>query len=90
MAYVSVKNDDKLKKLFAEIFTDNFMQRYTNFETFSHFQYAGAVIANWQAAKIIYNEELLDLFVKESTQFTSFDQMVKTATNECYKNNKGE
>lgn len=78
--YVRIQNDEKLKKLLQEIFTDAFMFRYTNFETFRYFQYSSAVICNWEAETMVYDEDLLNLFVKESTDFFTFDEMVKKAT----------
>lgn len=78
--YVRVRNDEKLKNLLQEIFTDEFMFQYTNFETFRYFKYSSAVICNWEAETMIYDEDLLNLFVKESTDFFTFEEMVKKAT----------
>lgn len=78
--YVRIHNDEKLKKLLDEIFTDEFMSQYTNFETFRYFKYSSAVICNWEAETMIYDEELLNLFVKESTNFSTFNEMVEKAT----------
>lgn len=77
--YITVNNDEKLKNLLKEIFTDQFMQDCTNFENFEYFKYSSAVICNWDAPKMVYDETLLNLFVKESTVFTTFDEMVKKA-----------
>ena len=82
MAFVTVKNDETLKRFFESIFTDAFMKTYTNFESFEYFRYSSAVIADWTAAEMVYNEELLDLFVRESTRFQSFDEMIRAAVAE--------
>ena len=82
MAFVTVKNDEALKRFFESIFTDAFMRVHTNFESFEFFQYSSAVIADWTAAEMVYNEELLDLFVRESTRFQSFDEMIRAAVAE--------
>ena len=82
MAFVRVKNDDTLKGFFEGIFSDAFMQRHTNFESFEFFRYSSAVITDWTAAEMVYNEELLDLFVRESTCFHSFNEMIRAAVAE--------
>lgn len=78
--YITIENSEKLRGLLKEIFTGDFMQEYTNFTSFEYFRYSSAVIVNWNAEKMIYDEDLLNLFVRESTRFRSFDEMVKTAT----------
>ncbi|MBQ2782869.1 MAG: hypothetical protein IJO41_04245 [Oscillospiraceae bacterium] len=80
MSYVTVRNDARLKKLLQEIFTDEFMQQHTNFENFTYFCYSSAVITNWEADPMVYDEDLLNRFVQESTEFDTFDNMVRTAT----------
>ena len=82
--YVYVNMDDGLRGLLAEIFTDEFMRKNTNFENFEGFQYSSAVIVNWNAEKMVYAQLLMDNFVKESTRFSSWDEMVKTATDERF------
>ena len=88
--YITVHNDEKLKRLLNEIFTDAFMAEYTNFQTFAHFKYSSAVICNWEAEQMVYDEKLLNLFVKESTSFENFDEMVKKATDVKFRTAKGE
>ena len=83
--YITVDNDERLKRLLREIFTDSFMQEHTNFQTLAHFKYSSAVICDWEAERMIYDEDLLTLFVKESTQFGSFDEMVRKATDEAFR-----
>lgn len=85
MAYITINNDDKFKKLLNDIFTDEFMRQCTNFESFEYFKYSSAVIANWEAEKMVYDEKLLDMFVNESTRFSSFDEMVRTASDRRFK-----
>ncbi len=78
--YVYVEMDDKLKWLLKEIFNDTFMQENTNFDTFQAFQFSSAVIANWNAKEMVYAKLLMDGFVKESTRFSTWDEMVEAAT----------
>lgn len=61
------------------MFTDEFMEKYTSFQTFEAFRYSSAVLVNWDADIWHYSPELLDLFVRESTCFTSWDEMVRAA-----------
>ena len=68
-AYVPMSPDDK--KLLEMIFTDEFMQAETNFEAFRDFQSSSA-------------EEVFDGFVRESTRFTSWDEMVRTAADRAF------
>ena len=85
MAYVSVENGEKIRSLLKEIFNDSFMQEYTNFQTFAFFQYSSAVIANWNADPMVYDESLMDYFVRESTCFASWNEMVMKATDLRFK-----
>jgi len=77
--YVRVEMDERLRGLLNIIFTDEFMQEYTNFENFEAFQYSSAVITNWKAEHMVYAQLLMDGFVNESTKFSTWDEMVKTA-----------
>ncbi|MDR1573091.1 MAG: hypothetical protein LBS24_02145 [Clostridiales Family XIII bacterium] len=77
--YEFVGNSDKLKGLLEEVFTDEFMRCNTNFENFEAFRYSGAVIINWDAEVLIYNRERLDSFVNESTSFSTWNEMIKSA-----------
>ena len=82
-AYVPMSPDDK--KLLEMIFTDEFMQAETNFEAFRDFQSSSAVFTNWKSDIMVYNEEVFDGFVRESTRFTSWDEMVRLQTGHCPK-----
>lgn len=77
--YVTVKMDQELRKLLDTIFTDQFMKENTNFENFEAFQYSSAVIANWKAENMVYAQLLMDGFVRESTRFETWDEMVRAA-----------
>lgn len=77
--YITINNDEKIKNLLIYIFTDGFMKKYTNFDNFDYFKYSSAVICNWESEKMVYDEKLLNLFIKESTKFSTFDEMVKKA-----------
>lgn len=80
--FVPMSPDDK--KLLAEIFTDEFMQAKTNFKTFEGFQFSSAVFVNWKSDIMVYNEEVLDNFVRESTKFSSWEEMVCVAVDQAF------
>lgn len=82
--YVQVEVDDRLRKLLNIIFSDEFMQANTNFENFEAFQYSSAVITNWKSDHMVYAQLLMDNFVKESTCFQSWDEMVKIACDQKF------
>lgn len=82
--YVSLTNAPELMKLLEDIFTDEFMQQHTRFENFDGFKFSSAVMVNWKADTIVYAPLLLDSFVRESTQFGDWDEMVRTATSLRY------
>ena len=82
--YVSLTNAPELMKLLEDIFTDEFMQKHTRFENFDGFKFSSAVMVNWKADTIVYAPLLLDSFVKESTQFADWDEMVRSATSLRY------
>ena len=82
--YVHVEVDDRLRKLLNIIFSDEFMQANTNFENFEAFQYSSAVITNWKSDNMVYAQLLMDNFVKESTCFQSWDEMVKIACDQKF------
>lgn len=82
--YVSLTNAPELMKLLEDIFTDEFMQQHTRFENFDGFKFSSAVMVNWKADTIVYAPLLLDSFVRESTQFSDWDEMVRTATSQRY------
>ena len=82
--YTVVDVDDKLRQLFDEIFNDDFMKANTNFDNFEGFKYSSAVIVNWTTDQMIYADYLMDGFVRESTRFQSWDEMVKTAADERF------
>ena len=82
--YVSINNTQELKDLMNRIFTDEFMQKHTNFENFEGFRYSSAVMASWDAPRLVYSLVVFNNFVKESTEFDSWDEMVKAATDEAF------
>lgn len=78
--FVRLTDGRKLFALFEDIFTDKFMARFTRFQGFDGFCYSSAVIVNWNADTLIYSKTLLDSFVRESTDFSDWDEMVRKAT----------
>ncbi|MCI8647841.1 MAG: hypothetical protein HFE76_13870 [Firmicutes bacterium] len=85
--YVVVDTNAEFRKLLKTVFSDAFMKKYTTFENFEGFQYSSAVMTNWEADQMIYSRAVFDNFVKESTQFSSWDQMVMTAADEAFGTN---
>ena len=47
---------------------------------FEGFQYSSAVITNWNSDHMVYARLLMDNFVKESTRFNSWEEMVMAAS----------
>ena len=84
MAFLRVEATPELRKYITTIFTDEFMQKYTNFTNFMDFQSSSSVFLNWGSILWVYNEEVFDGFVKESTQFSSWNEMVKAAADETF------
>lgn len=75
MSVVFADYSDKVKSWFKLCFNDAFMQKYTRFQTFEAFQYSSAVFVNWKTETLIYNEDIFDGFVDESTQFKTWEEM---------------
>ena len=82
--YITVKAGKEFWDMLDMIFTDEFMQKYTNFENFEYFRYSSAVMVNWGSAFMIYQENVFNNFVIESTQFQTWDEMVRTAADERF------
>lgn len=89
MSFVRVDNDESFQALLQDIFTDDFMRENTRFQTFEGFRYSSAVIANWDADPMVYNEALLDYFVKESTVFPAWEDMVRAAADRRFGSGSG-
>ena len=84
MAFIKVEATPQLRKHINAIFTDEFMRENTNFTCFMDFQSSSSVFLNWNSYLWVYNEEVFDGFVKESTRFSSWEEMVKTATDKAF------
>ena len=82
--YIRVKAGKEFWDLLDMIFTDEFMQKYTNFENFEYFRYSSAVMVNWGEAYMIYQEDVFNNFIIESTQFQTWDEMVMKAADERF------
>lgn len=74
----------KLRALLEDIFTDDFMAAHTRFSDFASLRYSSAVIVNWEADTLIFSQTLLDTFVRESTSFASWDELVRAAVGARY------
>ena len=62
MAFIRVEATPDLRKYITTIFTDEFMQKYTNFTCFMDFQSSSSVFLNWGSILWVYNEEVFDGF----------------------------
>ncbi|MBV7276856.1 hypothetical protein I6U48_28715 [Clostridium sp. PL3] len=82
--YEYVEYTEKLKSLLEDIFNEEFMQDNTRFSGFESFKYSSAVFINWDADQLIYNKEVFDNFVKESTNFSSWEEMVQAGTSKYF------
>lgn len=82
-------NDDKkvkslvriaeTKEELFELFSDEFMKKYTNLDSFEAFTFSSAVFIQWQAEDIIGTREAFDCCVKGKTQFNTWEEMYRTA-----------
>ncbi len=84
MGFAYIDDAPQVMRLLNDIFTEEFMGKHTRFQSFEGFRYSSAVIINWDAERMVYNTELLDHFVRESTDFASWDEMVRAATEARY------
>ena len=83
--FVFLENAPELMRLLEDIFTDDFMQEYTRFESFEGFRYSSAVTGQLEGRYPDLRPPLLDAFVKESTDFATWDEMVRSATGLRYR-----
>ena len=72
-------------RLLEDIFTDDFMQEYTRFESFEGFRYSSAEKDTWKADTLNYAPPLLAANVKESPDYATWDEMVRSATGLRYR-----
>ena len=82
--YIRVKAGDDFWNLMNMIFTDQFMKKHTNFDSFEYFRYSSAVMVNWGGEYMIYPEKVFNNFIVESTEFSNWDQMVMAAADERF------
>lgn len=84
MAFQYVDYPQEMKDLLDKIFTDTFMQANSRFQSFEGFRYSSAVFVNWNADQLVYDDMVFNNFVKESTRFSTWDDMVLAATDQCF------
>ncbi len=84
MDYEYVEYTKELKELLEKIFNDAFMHENSKFEDFKSFQFSSAVFVNWNSDQLIYSKSVFDGFVEESTNFISWEEMVKRATEQYF------
>lgn len=82
--YISLKAGTEFWNLLDMVFTDEFMQKHTNFKNFEYFRYSSAVMVNWGGDYMVYPETVFNNFVIESTQFQTWDEMVMKAADERF------
>ncbi|MEY8364234.1 hypothetical protein AALA22_01115 [Anaerovoracaceae bacterium 41-7] len=82
--YIRVKAGKEFWDILNLIFTDEFMQKHTNFENFEYFRYSSAVMCSWSGEYMIYPETVFNNFVIESTVFKTWDEMVMKAADEKF------
>ena len=80
MSFQYVDYPREMRELMERMFHEDFMREHTRFQSFEGFRYSSAVFVNWNADHLVYNEEALDNFVRESTHFSCWEEMVRTAT----------
>ena len=85
MAFEFIPVSPEFKKAMETMFSDEFMKENTNFDNFEDFKSSSAVFVNWKSAFMVYNAEVFDGFVRESTRFSSWEEMVKTASEQMQK-----
>lgn len=66
---------------FSEIFTSSFMSQHTNFSTFDEFLNAGKFIVDSSEDFEAIPDEDMDAHVIKSSKFSSWEEMLETATN---------
>lgn len=71
------------KEELEALFNDDFMRKYTNYESFEEFRFAGAVFINWNADFIVGDRMAFDCCVKGKTVFGSWESMYQTALNKA-------
>ena len=79
MAFVYVDCPPEFKAMMNEIFSEDFMRKNTRFSSFEGFRYSSAVFVNWNTDEMVYDETVFNNFVKESTNFSTWDEMIRTA-----------
>ena len=73
-----------------EMFNDRFMKKYTNYNSFEEFRFAGAVFINWSSDFIVGDRMAFDSCVKGKTKFNSWEHMYQTALKESGKENNND
>ncbi|MBV7273325.1 hypothetical protein I6U48_10435 [Clostridium sp. PL3] len=85
---IKIVHDNKIKscvRIFEtkeelfELFSDEFMKKYTNLDSFEAFTFSGAVFIDWQAKVIMGSREAFDCCVKGKTQFNTWEEMYRKA-----------
>lgn len=65
---------------FDKLFTSSFMRKYTNFSSFDEFLDAGNFEVNSQEDFEAIPDDEMDQLVRDTTKFSSWEEMLTTAT----------
>lgn len=74
---------------FSELFTGSFMTHYTDFKSFDDFMVAGGFHAETTEEFEKIPDEPFDSHVSATTKFSSWEEMLQTATSEYVKKKLG-
>ena len=72
--------DGENQVAFNDLFTRSFMSKYTNFSTFDEFLNAGNFIVNSQEDFEAIPDDDMDCHVQGTTKFSSWEEMLGSAT----------
>ena len=81
MGYYQLPNDSQPQLVnFAELFDTKFMRKYTRYRSFEKFLTGSGFSITCQKDFEDLPEEKMDAFVKKATKFSSWQEMLDTAT----------
>ena len=66
----------------TDLFTNEFMEKYTNFFNFKALQFSSMVWIDWDQDVVATRKSLLDRFIAGSSVFSTWDEMYQKAEEE--------